>query len=132
MFNLLIKTRKRFFTKKEYLVGLYQVQVVSLKEELNYPKILPLEIQFLLAKDKKYKKILVTLLDNGKAIGVRTIEKTPKRVLKAVNNISTLSQFNTITTWLSDLLTIQKEPIFTKEDLSKAKNKNIDFYEESE
>lgn len=130
MLNLIVKIRKRFLTKEELPVGLYSVRVVSLGEELNYPKILPLEVQFVLARDRRYKKTLSKILDNGKAIGVRTVEKTPKRVLEAVNNISVLSQFNTITTWLPDLLSTQKEPVFTKEDLNKARNRKIDLYEE--
>lgn len=130
MFNLLVKIRKRFLTKEELPVGLYSVGVVSLAEELNYPKILPLEVQFVLSKDKNLKKQLAQILENGKAIGVRTVEKTPKRVLEAVNNISILSQHNTIITWLPDLLATQKEPLFNKENLSLAKQKGVDLFEE--
>ena len=51
--------------------------------------------------------------------------------MEAVNNIATLSQHNAIITWLPDLLSTQKEPLFTKEDLKRAKQKKIDLYEES-
>lgn len=130
MRSLLVKIRKRLLEKEELPIGWYSVRVVSVAEELNFPKILPLEVRFVMAKDKTYKKRLSEILENGKALGVRTVEKTPKRVLEAVNHISTLSQHNTIITWLPSLLKTQQEPNFTKEDVKKAKQKGVDLYKE--
>lgn len=129
--NPFIKIVKRLFEKKvELPIGIYSVNVVSLAEELQFPQILPLEIRFILAKDKRYTKKLTEILQNGKAFGVITVEKTPKRVLAAVNHISTLSQHNIIITWLPRLLKTQQEPVFNKEDIKKARKKGIDLYQE--
>lgn len=130
MLNLLVKIRKRFLQKEELPIGVYSVSVVSLSEELRYPKILPLEVRYILLKNKQSQKKLSKILENGKAIGVRTIEKTPKRVLEAVNRIATLSQHNAIITWLPDLLATQKEPTFNKEDIAYAKKQKVDLYKE--
>ncbi|MBI4019692.1 MAG: hypothetical protein HY367_00040 [Candidatus Aenigmarchaeota archaeon] len=121
---------KLSFIRKEKPIGLYHVQVVSLEEELDYPEILPLELNYVLRRNQGRKGETENILKSGKALGVRTVDKTPERVLKAINRIATMSQHLTIVTWLPELIAHEKKPIFTEKDLQHAKAKGVDLNEE--
>lgn len=134
----MLNNKKRFWNyinrlarKKELgPVGSYNIQVVSIPEELNYPESLPLEIRFVIIKNPEYKEKIKKILRTafgGKALGIRTVTETPQKILDAVNNISIYSQHFTILTWLPDLLKNNKLPKFSEEELQRAKEKNIDL-----
>lgn len=134
------KDKNRFWrwvkhlTRKKELgpVGTYNVKVVSIPEELDFPESLPLEIRFVIGKNSEFKdkikKILRTAF-GGKAIGIRTVMETPEKILAAINSISIYSQHFTILTWLPDLLKKDVLPKFNAEDLAKAKAKGADLFE---
>lgn len=103
--------------KKISPVGTYRVDVVSLPEELDFPAKLPVEIRFILKKYPEYKEKIREILSQGKAIGVRTVLRTPENILQAVHTISVHSQGNYILTWLPELLRNKHRPKFTQADL---------------
>lgn len=102
--------------KKQSPVGTYRVDVVSLPEELDFAEQLPAEIQYILKKYPEHKEKIRTILSQGKAIGVRTVLRTPENILQAVHTISVHSQGNYILTWLPPLLRDKHRPKFTDED----------------
>ena len=123
---------KRLFRKDEDLperppLGGYSVRVVSLPEELDHAAALPPELRFVLARVPQAKERLRAMLANGKAIGVRTVERTPERVLEAIKHISFYSQHNCILTWLPELLRDKHQPIFTPADYERAKAHGADL-----
>ncbi|MDP3771205.1 MAG: hypothetical protein Q8R16_02820, partial [bacterium] len=63
---------------------------------------------------------LRAMLSQGKAIGVRTIERSPENVLAAVRNISIHSQHNCVLTWLPELLRDKHLPTLTEADRQRA------------
>ncbi len=101
-------------------VGTYKIDVVSLPEECDFEQELPIEIQFIFNRYPEYKDRIRTILDTGKAIGVRTVLKTPDNILKAVHTISVHSQGNYIITWLPELLLNKHMPVFTEADSQRA------------
>lgn len=107
----------------------YALKVVSVSEELTrpYDRYLPDELKYILKETPHNREKLIALVQEGKAIGVRTFEKTPDALLKAVSHISIYSQHFCITTWLPDLLKNDKLPIFTPADLQRAKEHDIDL-----
>ena len=107
--------------------GLFNIDVVSLGEELEFPHLLPKELRYAFKKDPSLKSRVAALLRNGKALGVRTVERTPERVLSAINNISTISQHRTITTWLPQLLLSKTRPLFLESDHSHAAESGVDL-----
>lgn len=111
-------------------IGLYNIQVISLEEELEFVKLLPKEFRFAIKKNPSLKERVASILRNGKAIGIRTIEKTPERVLSAINNISVMSQHRTIITWLPPLLLSQKRPLILPHDYEHASKSDVDLDEE--
>lgn len=111
-------------------VGSYNLRVISLGEELEFPHLLPKELRYAMQRDSTLKVRIGRVLKNGKAIGIRTVEKTPERVLSAINNISVLSQHRTIITWLPRLLHTQSRPIFLPDDHKLAAKSNVDLDEE--
>ena len=111
-------------------IGLYSTQVVSLEEELDFPELLPKELRFAFRKNPSFKGRVASILKSGKAIGVLTVEKTPERVLSAINNISVLSQQRTIITWLPHLLLSQVQPTFLPHDREAAAKSSISLDEE--
>ena len=111
-------------------VGSYNLRVVSLEGELESPHLLPKELRFALLKDPTLKSRIGKVLKNGKAIGIRTIEKTPERVLSAINNVAVLTQHRTIITWLPGLLTAQTRPMFLPNDHELAAKSGVDLDEE--
>src|SRR6187397_1653621 len=90
--------------RKASPVGSYSLRAVSLPEELDWEAHLPVELRFVFKKMPQAKERLRVLLASGKAIGVRTVERTPERVLEAVKHVSIHSQHNCILTWLPELL----------------------------
>jgi hypothetical protein len=112
------------------LTGVYKIQVVSLQEELDHPESLPKELRYALLKDPSLKERIESVLNNGKTIGVRTVQKTPERVLNAINNISQFSQHKTIVTWLPALLIRQKSPRMLPSDHERAAAHHVDLNRE--
>lgn len=111
-------------------VGTYNVRVVSIPEELDFPETLPLEIRFVIGKNPEFKNKIKKILRvsfGGKAIGIRTVVETPQKILEAINHISIYSQHFTILTWLPDLLKKDVLPKFNEKDLSKARAGGIDL-----
>ncbi|MBI4175645.1 MAG: hypothetical protein HY518_00425 [Candidatus Aenigmarchaeota archaeon] len=121
---------KLSFVRREKPIGLYHVQVVSLEEELEYPEILPLELRFVMQKSQARKDDIRSIIKSGKALGVRTVDKTPERVLAAINHIAVMSQHLTIVTWLPELVAHEVKPKFSEKDLQHAKTRGIDLNEE--
>ena len=116
--------------QKKPPVGLYNLHVVSLEEELEFLYLLPKEFRYALQKDPSLKNRIAKILKSGKAIGIRTVEKTPERVLSAINNIAVLSQHRTIITWLPRLLLSQTRPLLIPSDHELAAKNNVDLDEE--
>ena len=107
--------------------GLFNTDVVSLGEELEFPQLLPRELLYAFKRKPGLKPRVASLLRNGKALGVRTVERTPERVLSAINNISTISQHKTITTWLPRLLLTKTRPLFLESDHTLAAKNGVDL-----
>ncbi len=101
-------------------VGTYKIDVVSLPEECDFINELPIEIQYIFSKYPEYKERVRAILTQGKAIGVRTVLKTPENILKAVHTVSVHSQENYIITWLPSLLLNKHLPKFTEADCQRA------------
>lgn len=109
---------------KESPIGSYKLEVISLPEEMDWGKYLPLEIKYILKQRPELKERIRNILADGKAIGVRTVLRTPENILKAVHTISVHSQKNYIISWLPKLLKDKHLPIFTDKDHIEAKNHN--------
>ncbi len=116
--------------QKKPPVGLYHLHVISLEEELEFSGLLPKELRYALQKDPSLKNRIAKIFKSGKAIGIRTVEKTPERVLGAINDISVLSQHRTIITWLPRLLLTQTRPLILPYDHELAAKSNVDLDEE--
>ncbi len=102
--------------KLESPVGTYKIDVISIPEECDFEDTLPIEIQYIFKKFPAYKEKMRTILANGKAIGVRTVLKTPENVLRAVHTVAVFSQYNYILTWLPELLKDKHYPTITDHD----------------
>src|SRR3989338_3893807 len=98
----------------------YRLDVVSLPEELDFEIDLPIEIKYILKKYPQYQPRIKKILSEGKAIGVRTVLRTPENILQAVHTISVHSQGNYIITWLPELLRSKHRPVFIRQDLEAA------------
>lgn len=101
---------------KESPVGSYRIEVISLPEECDWEKFLPLEIRYIFRTKPEYREKIRKILSEGKAIGVRTVLRTPETILKAIHTISVHSQHNYIINWLPKLLREKHLPIFTEKD----------------
>src|SRR3989338_520194 len=112
---------------KQSPIGSYSLDVISLPEECDWEKYLPVEIRYIFQKEPAYKEKMRTILQNGKAIGVRTVLRTPENILKAIHTISVHSQHNYIINWLPKLLKEKHLPIFTKDDHKRAKHHHEDL-----
>ncbi|MDE3056607.1 MAG: hypothetical protein KGJ59_01435 [Bacteroidota bacterium] len=119
-----------FRSQPRPLAGVYNIQVVSLQEELDAPVSLPKELRYALFNAPSLKERLESVLQNGKAIGVRTVQKTPERVLSAINTVSQFSQHKTIVTWLPALLIQQKLPNILRSDYERAREQHVDLNRE--
>lgn len=100
----------------ESVVGSYEVEVLSLPEECDFEEAIPFELRFIFKRYPEYKERVRTILKSGKAIGVRTVLRTPENILQAVHTISVYSQHNYIVTWLPKLLRDKHLPIFSSAD----------------
>lgn len=110
-------------------LGNYKVEILSLPEECDWPKHLPIEIQYIFSRYPEYKEKIKTILASGKGIGVRTMLRTPENILKAIHTISVHSQHNYIITWLPQLLRDKHLPKFTETDEAQAKAKGENLHE---
>lgn len=97
------------------------MDVISLPDEIDSDKYLPVEITYIFKKYPEYKDKVKAILSKGKAIGVRTVLRTPEDILKAVHTISVYSQENFIVTWLPKLLKDKHFPKFIEKDYANAK-----------
>lgn len=107
--------------------GSYKVEVVSLPEECDFENVLPFELLFIFKRYPEYKERIRAILDGGKAIGVRTVLRTPENILQAVHAISIYSQHNYIITWLPKLLRDKHLPIIAPADEAKATAEHHDL-----
>ncbi len=107
----------------------YALKVISIPEELTpkNEKYLPDEIKYILKETPYNREKLISIIEEGKAVGIRIFERTPDALLKAVSDISIYGQHFCITTWLSQLLKEGKKPIFTEEDYKHAKAHKVDL-----
>jgi len=105
---------------KESPVGSYKIEVISLPEECDWENQLPVEFQYIFKHYPEYKEKIRGILTRGFAIGIRTVQRTPENILKAVHTISVHSQKNYIITWLPQLLRDKHLPIFTESDRQRA------------
>lgn len=118
-------------TKPLTSIDRFHVNVVTSPVELELGELLPIELRYVLAMRPSRHETFRLLLERGFGIGVRTVEKTPERVLKAVDRISHETQHNTIFPWLGRLLREEELPIFSEEELRLAEKKDINLYEEA-
>jgi hypothetical protein len=114
--------RKIGFLEDDRPIGRYSIQLLSLPEELNHEEILPIELRYVFSQEPKLKAQVRALIEKRHlSVGVRTAERTPERVIDAINNVSHYSQHLTVTTWLPALLKDNKRPIITAADRKDAK-----------
>lgn len=113
--------------KKHSPVGTYRVDVISFPAEIDFEEQLPVEIRYIIRHHPDYKERIRKILDSGKAIGVRTVLRTPENILQAVHTISVHSQRNYIITWLPQLLLNKHRPKFTTEDLAATRERGEDL-----
>jgi len=108
----------------------FRVSVVTTPEELAVSELIPIEIRYVLAmrpsRFERFRKLLV----EGYGIGVRIVDKTPERVLQAVDRISRHTQHNTVVPWLELLLREEKIPVFSTQELERAEKAGVFLYEE--
>lgn len=109
----------------------FHVSVVTSPAELSFGELLPIEIRYVLAVRPARMETFRKLLEKGFGIGVRTVEKTPERVLQAVDHVSRETQHNTIIPWLERLLRDGELPVFSEEELRRAEQKGINLYAEA-
>jgi hypothetical protein len=120
------------FSKKEQnlnnLLGSYKMDVISLPEECDAEQFIPIELVYIFRRYPEYKERIRAILKEGKAIGVRTVLRTPENILKAIHTISVHSQENFIITWLPILLRDKHIPQITEADRARAKSmgENLD------
>ncbi len=112
-------------------VDRYQIKVVTSTAELSVQEYLPAEIRFVLAVRPSRFETFRKLLEDGYGIGVRTVEKTPDKVLKAVDRISRETQANTVIPWLPNLLRNEELPVFSEVELRSAEARGVNLYEEA-
>lgn len=117
--------------KRPSPIDRFEVKVVTSPAELAVQEYLPMEVRYVLAVRPSRIEAFRKLLEDGYGIGVRTVEKTPERVLQAVDRLSRLTQHNTIIPWLPDLLRREELPVFTEEELRRAEDQGVNLYEEA-
>lgn len=108
-------------------VGTYKIEVISLPEECDWEDELPIEIGYIFKKYPEYKERIRAILGAGKAIGVRTMLRTPENILKAIHTISVYSQHNYIITWLPTLLRDKHLPVIADSDRRAAAKQGEDI-----
>lgn len=112
---------------KESPIGTYKLEVISLPEECDWDKFLPAEIRYIFKHYPESKEKIRKILSEGKAVGVRTVLRTPENILKAVHTISVHSQKNYIVTWLPELLRNKHRPHVSADDYADAKEHGEDL-----
>ena len=115
-----------FQKHRQKLPESYTVRVLSFPQELENGD-LPLELQFIKAKNEELFSEVRQLITGGKALGIRTVETTPQPILDAINEISVRSQHRMILTWLPALLWSQQGPKVTEDERKKAKDEHVDL-----
>lgn len=105
--------------------------MVTVPAELAIAELLPIEIRYVMAMRPSRFETFRMLLEQGYGIGVRTVEKTPERILEAVSRISHESQANTILPWLERLLREEELPIFSPDDLAHSRERGADLMEDA-
>lgn len=114
---------------KKSPIGSYRLDVISLPEECDWGKYVPKEIQYIFNKNPEHKEKIKKILSSGKAIGIRTVLRTPENILKAILAISVYSQCNYIITWLPKLLRDKHLPKIEPADYELAKTHHSDLRE---
>lgn len=109
----------------------YHVSAVTSPVELEIAEQLPIELRYVMTMRPSRHEAFRKMLEKGYGIGVRTVDRTPERVLKAVDRISHETQHNTIIPWLERLLRNEELPIFSEEELRQSEAKGINLYEEA-
>jgi len=108
-------------------IGSYSIEILSLPGECEFEQRLPLEIRYIFRTYPEYKEKIRAILNQGKAIGIRTVVRTPEHMLKAVHTISVHSQENYIITWLPKLLRDKHLPVITDHDRTRAQSHHEDL-----
>ena len=127
-----IVERFSFFGRRKKRSARFKATIIFDPEELDEPRLLPLELQFVLRREDIRRDLKEVLGKRGgdKGIAIRTKAKTPEHVLKAIDRIAVLTQHRCITSWLPPLLKYVKRPVFTTDDHARAKEHAIDLYQE--
>lgn len=116
--------------RRETPIDRFHVKVVTTPAELTIAEELPIELRYVLAVRPSRFETFRKLLEEGYGIGVRTVDKTPERVLRAVDRISRETQENTVVPWLERLLRTEELPVFTVGEIEAAEKKGVNLYEE--
>lgn len=116
--------------RRETPIDRFHVRVVTTSAELTIAEELPIEIRYVLAVRPSRFETFRKFLERGYGLGVRTVDKTPEHVLRAVDRISRETQENTIVPWLERLLRTEELPVFSVEELEDAEKKGVNLYEE--
>ncbi len=116
-----------FGIKEKRHIDRYHILTVTHPEELELADELPLELRFVLSRKPERRAMFAELLLRGFGIAIRTVDRTPEAVLKAVDNISRNSQHNTIIPWLPNLLREGKLPVFSEPDLVNAEKQGVNL-----
>jgi hypothetical protein len=117
--------------KRPVPIDRYHVTAVTNPVELEFAEDLPIELRYVMAVRPSRHETFRKLLEAGYGIGVRTADKTPERVLQAVDRISRETQHNTVLPWLERLLRHEELPVFSEEDLRRAEAGGVNLYEEA-
>lgn len=123
--------RSLFLFRRDTGPDMYDVTVLTTPAKLVAADALPIEIRYVLAVRPSRIDTFRALLEDGYGIGVRSVEKTPERVLTAVDRISRMTQANTILPWLPRLLRDAELPVWTVEELERAEKSGVNLYEET-
>ena len=109
-------------------VGSYGIEVISLPEECDWDTSIPAEVRFIFRRYPEYKEKIRAILGEGKAIGARTVLRTPENILRAVHTVSVHTQENYIITWLPELLRNKHLPRFSEQDYQRAAEHGEDLH----
>ena len=121
---------KLISVRREKSIDRFHVKVVTTAAELAIAEDLPMELRYVMAVRPSRFETFRELLDRGYGIGVRMVDKTPERVLLAVDRISRETQENTILPWLERFLRHEELPVWTADELEHAEKAGLNLYEE--
>ncbi|MBU0540749.1 hypothetical protein KKF59_00350 [Patescibacteria group bacterium] len=122
---------KLFPFKRLPSIDRFHLETVTNPRELDFGEILPIEIRYVLSINPSRHETFRKLLEKGYGLGVRTVKKTPEKVLLAVDRISRRSQHNTIMPWLEKLLRYEELPVWSEEELRTAEDADVNLYAEA-